>query len=72
MNAVIDYVLLSMRMIVEENDEEHDAITDELDVIWYDGMESAGVEIHNATLGPLLSDMSSLVYTDRKKRITLS
>lgn len=71
-NAVIDYALLSMQMIVEENSDAHDAITDQLDVIWYDGMEQMGIEIHNNTLGPLLSDLASVVYTGRKKQSTLS
>lgn len=71
-NAVIDYALLSMQMIVEENSDAHDAITDQLDGIWYDGMEQTGIEIHNNTLGPLLSELASVVYTGRKKQSTLS
>lgn len=71
-NAVIEYVLLSMQMIVEENDDAHDCITDQLDDIWYNGMEQSGIEIHDNTFSALLSTMSGIVYDQRKKQSTLS
>lgn len=70
--AVIEYSLLSLQMIVEENDDAHDAITDQLDDIWYNGMGQSGVEIHNNTLGSLLSELCGVVYDARKQQSTLS
>jgi hypothetical protein len=72
LKGMIDYSLLSMRMIVEENENAHDAITDQLDDIWYNHMDKNSIAVHNATLGPVLSQLCGIVYDERKQRATLT
>lgn len=70
--GMIDYSLLSMRMIVEENNTAHDDITDQLDDIWYNKMDTQSIDIHETTIGPLLSQLCGIVYDERKQRSTLT
>lgn len=72
LTGMIDYSLLSMRMIVEENETAHDAITDQLDHIWYNRMNEHSINIHETTIGPILSQLCAIVYDERKQRSTLS
>lgn len=72
LRGMIDYSLLSMRMIVEENDIAHDAITDQLDDLWYNHMDENSIAVHSATLGPVLSQLCGIVYDERKQRATLT
>lgn len=72
LKGMIDYSLLSMRMIVEENENAHDAITDQLDDLWYNHMDENSIAVHSATLGPVLSHLCGIVYDERKQRATLT
>lgn len=71
LSGMIDYSLLSMRMIVEENETAHDGIADQLDDIWYNKMDQQSINIHETTIGPLLSRLCGIVYDERKQRSTL-
>ena len=68
LNAVTDYILGSMRMIVEEDEHAHEVITDVLDGIWYNRLNEAGIELFETTLGPVLSTLSAVVYDGRKHK----
>ena len=68
LNAVTDYVLGSMHMIVEEDQHAHEAIADTLDGIWYNRLNEASIELFETTLGPVLSALSAVVYNGRKHK----